>query len=89
MKVINEIFVVILKFYNYLRSRTWNIKENDEFFTHPNFKKLEDIFNKFQEFTKFVFRVGNKMARVGYQPHLVQMLDMLNINDYYTNKQNT
>lgn len=87
MKVIREIFIVIIKFYNYLRSRSWNLKENEIYYTHPNFKKLEDIFNKFQEFTNFVFRVGNKLARVGYQPHLIQMLDMLNVNDYYTDMQ--
>lgn len=87
MKVFREIFIIIMKFYNYLRCQSWNLKENEIYYTHPNFKKLEDIFNKFQEFTNFVFRMGNKLARVGYQPHLIQMLDMLNVNDYYTDMQ--
>lgn len=86
MKVINEIFVVILKFYNQLRTKSWKLTADGEF-VHPSYRKLEDIFKKFEEYTNFVFRVGNKMARVGYQPHLVQMLDMLNMNSYYMKNQ--
>ncbi|KAK4874696.1 hypothetical protein RN001_014056 [Aquatica leii] len=81
-KVLNKIYIVILKFYDYLRSRSWY--SIDGVFMHPNFKKLEDIFSNFQDLMLFLFKIGQKVVRCGYQPHLLQLLNMLNINDYYT-----
>lgn len=83
-KVIQKIFVVILKFYDHLRSRAW--KCEDGTYVHPNFTKLESIFNNFEEFVLYLFKVGRKVARSGYQPHLTQLLDMLDINGYYSSK---
>ncbi|KAF5295158.1 hypothetical protein FQR65_LT10546 [Abscondita terminalis] len=80
-KVLNKIFIVILKFYDYLRSRSWY--SIDGVFMHPNYKKLEDIFGNFQELMSFLFKLGHKVVKSGYQPHLLQLLNMLNINYYY------
>lgn len=80
-KVLEKIFVVILKFYDYLRSQLWTIE--DGHYVHPNFKKLENIFKNFEEFVMYMFKIGRKIVKTGYQPHLVQLLDMLDLNGYY------
>uniref|UniRef100_A0A1Y1L2S9 Gamma-tubulin complex component 6 n=2 Tax=Photinus pyralis TaxID=7054 RepID=A0A1Y1L2S9_PHOPY len=84
-KVLHKIFIVILKFYDYLRSRSWISVKG--VFMHPNFKKLEDIFLNFQELVLYFFKIGDKVVRCGYQPHLLQLLNMLNINHYYNKVQ--
>ncbi|KAJ3646288.1 hypothetical protein Zmor_023880 [Zophobas morio] len=83
-KVIHKIFVVILKFYDHLRSRSWNCENGT--YVHPNFSKLESIFQNFEEFVLYLFKIGRKVARSGYQPHLTQLLDMLDVNGYYSSK---
>lgn len=82
--IIHKIFVVILKFYDYLRSRRWKCEDGS--YIHPNFNKLDKIFKNFEEFVVYFFRVVRKIAKTGYQPHLVQFLDVLNVNDYYSKK---
>ncbi|XP_018569572.1 gamma-tubulin complex component 6 [Anoplophora glabripennis] len=83
--VIQRIFTVILKFFDYLRSRSWTCK--DGFYVHPNFQKLESIFRNFEELVLYLFKVCRKVAKCGYQPHLIQLLDMLDINAYYSHNQ--
>lgn len=51
---------------------------------HPNFSKLESIFKNFQEFQLYMFKVIRKVAKSGYQPHLIQLLEMLDINHYFS-----
>ena len=81
-KTVHNIFILILKFYHYLNFKEWEF--DDDTFVHPHFKKLDDIFVNFLEFVSYLFRTGGKAARAGYQPHLVKLLDMLNINNYYS-----
>ncbi|CAH1993487.1 unnamed protein product [Acanthoscelides obtectus] len=81
--VIHKIFVVVLKFYDYLRSRLWVCK--DGAYIHPNFEKLDSIFKNFEELVAFFFKVARKVGKCGLQPHLIQLLDMLDVNNYYTN----
>ncbi|GJQ83899.1 hypothetical protein Trydic_g19839 [Trypoxylus dichotomus] len=85
-KLILKIFTVVLKFHNYLRAAEWSFDETDCLFEHPNFKKLDEIFRNFEELAVYFAKAAHKVAKVGYQPHLVQLLDMLNANDYYTNR---
>lgn len=76
----------MLKFYDYLRSRSWTV-ENGEY-VHPNFGKLEEIFNNFKETVSYLFKMGRKIVKTGYQPHLIHLLDMLDISGYYENSVN-
>lgn len=87
-KLFFKIFTVILKFYNYLRAAEWRFDEDDCIFEHANFKKLDDIFKNFEELATYFVKAAHKVAKVGYQPHLVQLLDMLNVNNYYTSRIN-
>lgn len=83
-EAIYGIYTVILKFYEYLRARQWEFLET--VFIHPNFEKLEKIYNNFENFVKFVFKASKKVASQGAQPQLLQFVDMLNVNDYYSKK---
>nr|CAI5853815.1 unnamed protein product [Callosobruchus analis] len=80
--VIHKIFVVVLKFYDYLRSRLWVCKNGA--YVHPNFEKLDSIFKNFEELVAFFFKVARKVGKCGFHPHLLQLLDMLDVNNHYS-----
>lgn len=82
--IMHKIFVVILKFYYYLKSRPWKCENGS--YVHPNFHKLDKIFENFEDFMVYFFKVVKKVARSGYQPYLAQFLDVLDVNDYYSKK---
>ncbi|XP_030746020.1 gamma-tubulin complex component 6-like, partial [Sitophilus oryzae] len=82
--IIQKIFIVMIKFYDYLRSRHWVCE--DGLYVHPNFSKLDKIFKNFEDFVVYFFKVAQKVTKSGYQPFLIQFLDVLNVNDYYSKK---
>ncbi|XP_019761001.2 gamma-tubulin complex component 6 [Dendroctonus ponderosae] len=82
--MVHKIFVVILKFYYYLKSRRWKCENGS--YVHPNFHKLEKIFENFEDFMVYFFKVVKKVAKSGYQPYLAQFLHVLDVNDYYSKK---
>lgn len=85
-KIVQKIFVVILKFYDHLRSRTW--KFEDGVYIHPSFVKLNSIFLNFEEFVLYFEKLGRKVAESGYQPHISQLLDLLDLSGYYSKSRN-
>ena len=78
---LNNIFRVILKFHNRLRSRGWIVKSTG--YVHPNFKRLEQMYRAFCELRAYMAHVAHKLATSGYQPHLMHFLNALNINEMY------
>ncbi|XP_076391112.1 gamma-tubulin complex component 6 [Megachile rotundata] len=78
---LNNIFKVILKFHNRLRSHNWVAKSSG--YVHPNFKKLEQMYRAFCELRAYMAHVVFKLATSGYQPHLMHFLNALNINHLY------
>lgn len=76
--------MVILKFYDYMRSRRWRC--DDGVYVHPNFDRLETIFMNFQELVLCLFKSGRKVTKSGYYPFLAQLLDMLDVSGYYERK---
>ena len=78
---LNNIFRVILKFHNRLRSRGWTVKSTG--YVHPNFKRLEQMYRAFCELRAYMAHVAYKLATSGYQPHLMHFLNALNINQMY------
>ncbi|CAG9773680.1 unnamed protein product [Ceutorhynchus assimilis] len=82
--IIDKIFVVVLKFYDYLRPRSW--KCEDGAYVHPNFNKLDKIFKNFEEFVVYFFKVVKKFGNSGFYPQLVQFLDVLDYNGFYSKK---
>ncbi|KAL1497752.1 hypothetical protein ABEB36_008656 [Hypothenemus hampei] len=83
-KVIHKILVVILKFYDYLRTQCWKCEGGT--YIHPNFIKLDKIFKNFEEFIFYFYKLVNKVSKSGYYPHLVQFLEVLDVNGYYSTK---
>ncbi|XP_046813072.1 gamma-tubulin complex component 6 isoform X1 [Vespa crabro] len=78
---LGNIFKVILKFHNRLRSQSWI--SNSEGHVHPNFKKLEQMYEVFCELRIYLSRIAHKLTTSGYQPHLIHFLNTLNINHMY------
>ncbi|XP_031775581.1 gamma-tubulin complex component 6 isoform X2 [Apis florea] len=78
---LTNIFKVILKFHNRIRSQTWMMKSTG--YIHPNFKKLEQMYQAFCELRAYMSHVAFKLATSGYEPHLIHFLNALNINQMY------
>lgn len=58
----------------------------DGAYIHPNFTKLEKIFENYEELFQYLFKGLRKVANVNYQPQLLHLIDMLNVNSYYSEK---
>ncbi|EZA61700.1 Gamma-tubulin complex component [Ooceraea biroi] len=78
-----NIFKIILKFHNRLRSQAWTPGCDTGQYGHPNFKSLEQMYQSFCEWRTYMAHVAHKLATSGYQPHLTHFLNALNINDLY------
>lgn len=79
-----NIFKIILKFHNRLRSQAWTVDgDNTSRCSHPNFKSLEQMYRSFCEWRTYMAHVAHKLATSGYQPHLTHFLNALNINHLY------
>ncbi|XP_013173049.1 PREDICTED: gamma-tubulin complex component 6 isoform X2 [Papilio xuthus] len=83
MKLLNDIFTVILKFSRVLKAGEWQQKEFNGSFTHTNFIQLEELYHLFEKLAKYLHKVVTKLMECGYQRHLVELLTMVNLNGYY------
>ncbi|XP_022826638.1 gamma-tubulin complex component 6 [Spodoptera litura] len=83
MKLLNDIFTVILKFSRVLKAGEWQQKEPEGSFTHSSFSQLEELFHLFEKLAKYLHKVVTKLMECGYQRHLVELLTMVNLNGYY------
>ncbi|CAH2041483.1 unnamed protein product, partial [Iphiclides podalirius] len=83
MRLLNDIFTVVLKFSRVLRAGDWQQEAPDACFTHPNFAQLEELFRLFEKLAKYLHKVITKLMECGYQRHLVELLTMVNLNGYY------
>ncbi|XP_015111885.1 gamma-tubulin complex component 6 [Diachasma alloeum] len=76
-----NIFKIILKFHNCLRSHEWHKGANG--YTISNYSKLEQMYEAFCDLRTYPAHVVEKLASSGYQSHLTHFLDSLNINPLY------
>ena len=58
--------------------------ESKEFY-HPKYEKLVKDENNFQKLLKYTFYLGNKIVKHGYQQEIGDMMNLIDINGYYTN----
>ncbi|XP_059061769.1 gamma-tubulin complex component 6 [Achroia grisella] len=83
MKLLNDIFTVILKFSRVLKSGEWHQKEANGHFVHTSYPQLQELFHLFEKLAKYLHKVVTKLMECGYQRHLVELLTMVNLNGYY------
>ncbi|KAM3962050.1 LOW QUALITY PROTEIN: gamma-tubulin complex component 6 [Aphomia sociella] len=83
MKLLNDIFTVILKFSRVLKAGEWQQKEPSGHFTHTSYVQLEELYHLFEKLAKYLHKVVTKLMECGYQRHLVELLTMVNLNGYY------
>nr|CAD7413148.1 unnamed protein product [Timema poppensis] len=67
---------LVLKFHGHLRSQV-----------APSIDKLAKIQDSFVSLVHFVYHCAAKMASSGYQPHLYELLVILNMNGHYANEE--
>ncbi|KAJ8664580.1 hypothetical protein QAD02_006242 [Eretmocerus hayati] len=77
-----NIFRVVLKFHNRIRACDWSGTVYTRH-ANPNYENLERMYVTFCEQRAYLAHVAEKLARSGYQPHLMQFLLALNINHRY------
>ncbi|XP_064632951.1 gamma-tubulin complex component 6-like isoform X2 [Lineus longissimus] len=87
MKVIQDIFKLILRFHAYLTGFAWQKSATSGEITHPNFANLLATYKAFKDYSIFLFKVVNKLSARGYHQHLEEFLLRLNFNSYYTEHQ--
>ncbi|KAK0173695.1 hypothetical protein PV328_006852 [Microctonus aethiopoides] len=74
-------FEIILKFHNCLRSYEWIA--NSTGYIHPNYKKLEQMYDAFCTLRTYPAQVVDRSASSGYEMHLSRFVDALNINSLF------
>jgi len=82
LKIILDIFTLVLKFQYQLLSSDWK-KNQDGFNEHPNFSSLSVLYDGFKQYSQFLFKVVSKLIRRGYQIHLDHLLLQVNFNGCY------
>ncbi|KAL0828859.1 hypothetical protein ABMA28_003768 [Loxostege sticticalis] len=82
MKLLNDIFTVILKFSRVLKAGEWQQQDTGHF-THTSFTQLQELYHLFEKLAKYLHKVVTKLMECGYQRHLVELLTMVNLNGYY------
>ncbi|KAG4065541.1 hypothetical protein HA402_013311 [Bradysia odoriphaga] len=75
---LEDVLIVILRFYYQLKQRSWR-SDN----THPNFDKFLIIEQDFEKLVKFIIRIGSKISRCGYQTEIGDLINVINFNGFY------
>ncbi|KAM9496353.1 gamma-tubulin complex component 6 [Clarias gariepinus] len=81
MNIIHSIFSLILKFRGQLIAQAWQSQQGEA--VHPSFIAMQQSYNTFKYYSRFLFKVVSKLVDKGYQPHLEDFLLRLNFNNYY------
>ncbi|KAG8042057.1 hypothetical protein G9C98_000048 [Cotesia typhae] len=81
-KCLCNMFQIILKFHNTLRTHEWT--ETPKGYTHPSFNKLEQYYKAFCTMRSFPAQVVDKYSNSGYDLHLTRFVDALNINPLFS-----
>ncbi|KAF4081079.1 hypothetical protein AMELA_G00157360 [Ameiurus melas] len=81
MNIIHSIFSLILKFRGQLIAQAWHSQQGET--VHPSFVAMQQSYNTFKYYSRFLFKVVSKLVDKGYQPHLEDFLLRLNFNNYY------
>ncbi|KAK3580164.1 hypothetical protein CHS0354_030279 [Potamilus streckersoni] len=83
---IQQSFGLILKFRSQLFNSEWRTDAKTGQIVHGNFTSMATTYKAFKNYSIFLFKVVNKLAMKGYQPHLQELLLRLNFNNHYSEK---
>lgn len=84
--VILDICGFILKFHGLVSSRNWSQNNTTKMYEHPNYEMIINVVTKFKKSSRFLYKYALKLATTGYQSFSIELVNMLNINDYYSNQ---
>ncbi|XP_013775974.1 gamma-tubulin complex component 6-like isoform X2 [Limulus polyphemus] len=82
MKIIQNIFNLILKFHSQLLFSPWQQQPDSSELEHPSFPSLAASYKLFKEYSNFLYKVTKKLVARGYQSHLIDFLVMLDFDDH-------
>ncbi|EDW41205.1 GM24685 [Drosophila sechellia] len=81
-ETIDNILVIILRFCKVIQSQSF-IVDQDNYFVHPRFKRLQQEEAEFEKFVQYLIYLGNKAAASGYQEEIGDLICIINFNHYY------
>lgn len=82
LETIDNILVIVLRFCKILHSKSFDLDQN-QVFTHPRYKRLVFEESEFEKFLHYVIYLGNKVDASGYQEKIVELIRIINFNNYY------
>ncbi|PSN58034.1 hypothetical protein C0J52_02044 [Blattella germanica] len=82
-KALVDTLRMVLKFHGQLSAGAWQLKSGSLHYQHPKFNTLVQIYSSFHNLAAFIFKFATKLAHTGYQPHLLDLLQLLNMNEFY------
>lgn len=62
------------------------MKENDVHYTHPFYDRMLLAFKTFDKQARHLHKMVHRLHAIGYQPHLIELANMMNMNGYYDDK---
>jgi gamma-tubulin complex component 6 len=81
MKMVQDILSLVLQFRTQIMSNHWRLRG-----THPSFDNVCSTYDKFKQYSGFLFIVIAKLVDRGYQPHLEALLLQLDFNSHYSHR---
>ncbi|GAB1603185.1 gamma-tubulin complex component 6-like [Argonauta hians] len=89
MAAIKNMFGLILAFYQTLRSHMWRRDEAGGPIQHPNFPRLLNLYNSFCRYAKLFYVVISALAEQNHEPHLQDLVLLLNYNNWFSQSHST
>ncbi|TDG51276.1 hypothetical protein AWZ03_002363 [Drosophila navojoa] len=81
-ETIDSILVIALRFCKILNSKSFVLDEGNQF-VHPRYKRLVFEETEFEKFIRYAIYLGNKVAASGYQAKIIDLIRIINYNNYY------
>ena len=64
--------------------KSFKQRQGDTHFTHERYQRLIKDEQDFERCVNFMVYLGKKIVRRGYQHEIGQLIDLININGYYS-----
>lgn len=67
-----------------MKSKPWTKRDDSKEYYHPKYEKLVIDEQDFEKLIKYTLYLGNKIVKHGYQQEIGDMINLLDINGYYS-----